>query len=104
MAHTMDSERWQRIGSIFQSVLDCDPDRRGALLDSVCAGDAVLRQEIESLLASYQDSGFTERQGLPAAAEILERRSQHLTEGKQVRPYRILREIGQAGSRVVYLA
>lgn len=100
----MDSERWQRIENIFQSALDCDPNRRAALLDAECAGDAALREEIESLLASYPNSGFTENGAFPEAVKILERRAQSLAEGKQIGPYRIVREIGQGGMGVVYLA
>jgi hypothetical protein len=35
-----------------------DPTERAAYLDEVCAGDAALRQRIETLLASHATSGF----------------------------------------------
>ena len=100
----MDSERWRQIESIFQSALDCEPGRRAALLDSACEGDAGLREEIESLLASYPSSGFTQIGAFPDAVRVLERRAHHLTESKQIGPYRVLREIGRGGMGVVFLA
>jgi serine/threonine-protein kinase len=43
---------------IFESALEMtDPPRRRQYLDRVCAGNAALRQEVESLLAAHQRAG-----------------------------------------------
>jgi eukaryotic-like serine/threonine-protein kinase len=100
----MEPERWQQIEAVFQSVLDCDPATRGALIDSSCAGDAELRREVESLLASFQKAGFTDSPAFQEGAQLLEHSANRLTAGRKLGPYRILREIGHGGMGVVYLA
>jgi hypothetical protein len=47
----MNPERGQRVYTIFEAVLRCDPAGRLALLEELCAGDPALRAEVERLLA-----------------------------------------------------
>ena len=49
-----DSDRWHRLSDLFHRALECDPDRRGLLLDEACRGDSALRDEVESLLAFHE--------------------------------------------------
>jgi len=99
----MQAERWRKIDEIFQSVLDCAPESRAALLDSVCAGDSELRAEIDSLLASHEKAGYTSSpfdQGM----KLLEQSAERLHEGNRIGPYRMVRELGHGGMGSVYLA
>jgi serine/threonine-protein kinase len=100
----MQTERWKKIDEVFQSALDCNPTARAAFLNSSCAGDSELRKEVESLLASYEVGGFTNSPGPKEGAIILERRTGPLMAGRELGPYRIVREIGRGGMGVVYLA
>jgi eukaryotic-like serine/threonine-protein kinase len=100
----MEPERWQQIERIFQSVLDCDLAGRTALLDSSCAGDAELRKEVESLLASHEACGPTDSPALREGVTVLEHHMGRLMADRRVGPYRIVREIGRGGMGVVYLA
>ena len=100
----MESERWQRIESVFHSVLDCVPERRAALLESACIGNPELRTEVESLLAVYQKTGFTRRGAFQDGFKLLEKRADQQQQGRQIGPYRIVREIGCGGMGAVYLA
>jgi serine/threonine-protein kinase len=50
----MNPERDQRIYTIFEAVLRCEPPRRSVLLDELCGGDPTLRSEVERLLADDQ--------------------------------------------------
>jgi uncharacterized protein (TIGR03067 family) len=43
--------------SIFLAALDVDPARRSAYLDEACGGDAILRKQVEELLAAHERSG-----------------------------------------------
>jgi hypothetical protein len=47
----MTSERWRRIEELFHTALAQDAAERAPFLAEACAGDAGLRQEVESLLA-----------------------------------------------------
>jgi eukaryotic-like serine/threonine-protein kinase len=100
----MEAERWQRIESMFHAVLDCAPERREALLSSACNGNAELRSEVESLLAAYQEAGFTRSAAFQDGVKLLEKRVDHRQQGRQIGPYRIVREIGRGGMGAVYLA
>src|SRR5262249_39139665 len=48
---TMTLERDQRVYTLFEAALRCDPAGRQALLEEACAGDPALRAEVERLLA-----------------------------------------------------
>ena len=43
--------QWRQVEEIFDSALELAPPRRSAFLDQACAGDLLLRGEVETLLA-----------------------------------------------------
>jgi eukaryotic-like serine/threonine-protein kinase len=96
------SESWKRVDSILNQSLELRPEDRSAFLDRACAGDESLRREVESLLASMDQSlGFLERP--------LHRVAEHLTAepvgpGSRIQSYQLLRVIGEGGMGRVYLA
>jgi eukaryotic-like serine/threonine-protein kinase len=47
----MTPERWQRVEQLLQSALKLEENYRADFLKQACAGDEVLRREVESLLA-----------------------------------------------------
>jgi len=53
----MTENQWQRVQEIFAQALECAPEQRDALLNRVCANDAALRAEAESLLRHHDTSG-----------------------------------------------
>ncbi len=53
----MDPRREQHIFEIFRTALDCDPARRHAVLDELCAGDPELRAEVARLLVRSTEDG-----------------------------------------------
>src|SRR5215472_16310340 len=110
----MSPERWTRIEQIVQSVLDCAPAGRSAVIDTACGSDTELRREVESLLAFHQDQSigdqsfgdqsFATDSGFADGMRVLEHRTREQTEGHRIGNYRILREIGRGGMGAVYLA
>jgi hypothetical protein len=46
----MTPERWQQIEQLYHAALERDANERAAFLAEACAGDYVLRGEVESLL------------------------------------------------------
>ncbi len=101
----MEPERWRRLKSIFNQALDVDPARRAAFLNQACAGDQGLQAEVESLLASHnQSAGFLDQPACEAAAELIDHNSGELLPGSKLGPYTVSRKLGQGGMGVVYLA
>ena len=58
----MTPERWRRVETVFHAPLDVAPENRERFLAEACAGDEVLRREVEHLI-----------EGCEAADEFLER-------------------------------
>ena len=86
---------WDRINEVFHAALEREGEERDRYLAEACAGDAVLRAEVASLL-KYASSGPL---GEPVAApEEVDRT------GAIFGDYRIISRLGQGGMGAVYLA
>jgi len=91
---TMHPDRWADANRVFHAALERPSRDREAFLDEACAGDVTLRDEVRSLLAFHEQ-----------ADAFLDTPAIDLTrEGQLVGPYRLVREVGQGGMGVVYLA
>ncbi len=98
----MTGERWDRLTEIFHAAEALSPAKRSELLDRACAGDPVLRADVERLLAAHDRAGqFIQ---IPAAAGLLDAAREPTLAGRRFGPYRMVREIGRGGMGTVYLA
>lgn len=98
----MTPQRWQRINELLDDILDRPPDERSLVLARACAGDPLLRREVESLLAAADRvSGFMESPP-PQAGDLFG--EAHASTGQMIGQYRVLRELDRGGMGVVYLA
>lgn len=52
----MKSKDWHFVEKIFHRALALDNDQRAAYLERACGGNILLRQEIESLVCSYEEA------------------------------------------------
>jgi eukaryotic-like serine/threonine-protein kinase len=100
----MNPKRWQQIDRIFESALERAPQERDAFLDEACRNDAVLRNEVESLIACDQAKGFMEVPVVEDAARLLAHDSARSMLGQELGSYKILSKIGEGGMGEVYLA
>ena len=103
-------ERWDRVTRLTAAALERPLAGRSSWLADACAGDEALQREVESLLLAHAGAGrFLEtaaiaRDGAAEAVVAVARESLGLAAGRQIGPYRIVRELGHGGMGVVYLA
>src|SRR5688572_24305232 len=97
----MTPERWQQVEAVFQEALDHTPPERASFLDHACADDEELKQEANSLIAAYDESGaFIEQPAMAQDAHVL--LSGNID--REIGPYQIIDRLGAGGMADVYLA
>lgn len=103
---TSSSDRWQRLESLFHEGVALSPDEREAFLEERCAGDAALRAELESLLASAdQPMEFIERSIRDAAQNVVGGAPALLLKpGMKFARYEVIASAGRGGMGQVYFA
>ena len=102
----MPDDRWHRIEDLFHRAADLAPGERERFLDSECAGDPELREEVQSLLAADVGSEGVLEVAVAEAAEQLsaEVDGDALPIGKRIGAYSIVGLIGKGGMGAVYRA
>jgi serine/threonine protein kinase/Tol biopolymer transport system component len=101
----MTPERWQRVKNLFHSALERESNQRALFLDEACAGDELLHKEVESLLASHEQTGsFIDSPAYELGAELLTEDPAQLSVGQHIAHYKILALLGSGGMGEVYLA
>jgi serine/threonine-protein kinase len=95
------AERWHQVKELLYAALECDVERRPALLDEACADDPELRREVEALIASHQQGkSFFEKPAMQAAAEWIDKDQEEAMVGRSLGYYRIEEKIGEGGMGV----
>ncbi|HET6976842.1 MAG TPA: protein kinase [Pyrinomonadaceae bacterium] len=101
----MTPERWQQVKEIFNSAINYQPEERSSFVSRACSGDEELRHEVESLIASHEESGsFIDKPAFEAAASLLTREKVELNSGHMIASYEVISFISRGGMGEVYLA
>ena len=111
----MTPERWRQVEEIFQAALDLVPEERARYVSEVCANDAGLRLDVESLLSQHANAGELLDEPLYGATDlgalsVIESLAGSNDDeedpmiGRRLGAYRIVREIGRGGMGAVYEA
>jgi len=95
MRGSLDPDRWTRIKAVFEEIADLPEEKRGARLDELCAGDASLRAELESLLDADMQAGEFMTKPVATIAPHVFAASEF--EGRRFGAYQTIREIGPGG-------
>lgn len=102
---SMTPERWQQVKEIFNSAITYRPEERSVFISQACLGDEDLRSEVESLIASHEQSGnFIDQPAFEAAASLLASDRMELSSGQTIGSYEVHSFISRGGMGEVYLA
>jgi serine/threonine protein kinase/Tfp pilus assembly protein PilF len=96
--------QWKEIDRIFAGALECDPSDRNLFLDKECAGNDLLRKEVESLLAHDRPETLVGGSGVEEASRLLRKGDSQAAAGDKIGSYVIVRSLGTGGMGEVYLA
>jgi serine/threonine protein kinase/TolB-like protein len=99
-------DRWRQLERLFYEAMRMPPEERSEFLDKKCAGDTELRKEIESSLASAEQTmDFLHQSALQAdPSTAVDGPPGTLAPGAQLAHYRIISMLGAGGMGEVYLA
>jgi Tol biopolymer transport system component/serine/threonine protein kinase len=101
----MNPDHWSRVKELLSAVLELEPGDRAAYLEQTCGPDSALREEVNSLLASYEAAGDEFMDGPPReeppAASI---KPHDPFVGLTIGPWRVIEEIGHGGMGTVFRA
>jgi serine/threonine protein kinase/Tol biopolymer transport system component len=101
----MTPERWQQVKEIFNSAIAHRAEERSLFISRACSGDDELRSEVESLIASHEESGsFIDKPAFEAAASLLANEKAELKSGQTIGSYEVLSFLSRGGMGEVYLA
>jgi serine/threonine protein kinase/Tol biopolymer transport system component len=101
----MTPERWQQVKEIFNSAIAYRAEERSLFISRACSGDDELRSEVESLIASHEESGsFIDKPAFEAAAGLLANEKAELKCGQTIASYEVISFLSRGGMGEVYLA
>jgi non-specific serine/threonine protein kinase/serine/threonine-protein kinase len=96
------AEDWPRLGRLFEDALARPAGERGAFVESACAAEPELREQLLGLLASHADAEGKAFLEVPHAGALLE--PEEAAPDRRIGDYLLVEEIGRGGMGVVFRA
>ena len=101
----MDRSRWTQIDEVFERAIKLSAEDREPYLAAVAAKDPSLREEIDSLIRSYEeDPTFLQCPAFDRGLKILADEVTNFFPGDQIGNYKIVSKLGSGGEGSVYVA
>lgn len=104
MSNDIDAERWQAAKDIFDAALEEKAAMRTSFVDEACAGDAVLRAEVLSLLEAHDSGGPVDRAMEGIRSLVYIPNDPEDLWGRRIGSYALQNELGRGGMGRVFLA
>lgn len=106
----MDKNRWKKLSHIFDLALTLPKERRTTYIRNLCAGDPELQQEVDSLLASIEESDKMLDDHLHKNRVLLDNLTTHLEQdvpstsltGTTIGHWCVIKLLGRGGMGEVY--
>src|SRR5260370_21455224 len=91
--------------AVFTEALRLQPEERDRYLDKACKADVEFRRRVEALLQAYEQAGdFLGRPAAGKPARAAQAFPAGEKPGNRIGHYKLLQQIGEGGSGVVYMA
>src|SRR5258706_5687304 len=101
----MPTDRWQRLEQLFAEAVGQPAARRADFLARTCGADAVMRDEIASLLTAVEISGdFLSAPALDVFARQISREGWSVQPGDRIGSYTVDRRLGAGAMGEVWRA
>ena len=95
----------EQVEKLFHAALELSATDRSVYLSSACPGDTDLCEEVESLIAAYEEgNGFFEQPAFDLGMKLMSNGAETSLVGQEIGEYKILRRLGKGGMGEVYLA